>query len=163
MLSGACGHTYGANGIWQVNQRDQPFGPSPHGLAWGHTPWDEAALLPGSAHVAVGKRLLERYAWWQFQPHPEWVQPHWTPENYVLAYAAGIAGQVRVIYLPVGVWPPTVKDIEPKADYRAFLFDPTHGDEYDLGQVEVDANGDWTPSIPRQPIFQDWVLVLEKR
>ena len=23
MLSGACGHTYGANGIWQVNRSDE--------------------------------------------------------------------------------------------------------------------------------------------
>ncbi len=37
-LSGACGHTYGANGIWQLNARDKPYGPSPHGATWGNTP-----------------------------------------------------------------------------------------------------------------------------
>ena len=46
LLSGAAGHTYGANGIWQVNTRETPFGPSPHGLAWGNTPWEEAYQLP---------------------------------------------------------------------------------------------------------------------
>src|SRR5581483_8513710 len=35
MLSGAAGHTYGANGIWQVNRAEKPFGPSPHGRSWG--------------------------------------------------------------------------------------------------------------------------------
>ena len=35
VLSGAAGHTYGANGIWQVNRREQPFGASPHGRSWG--------------------------------------------------------------------------------------------------------------------------------
>lgn len=35
ILSGAAGHTYGANGIWQVNTRQQPYGASPHGANWG--------------------------------------------------------------------------------------------------------------------------------
>src|SRR5438128_4943039 len=29
VLSGAAGHSYGANGIWQVNRPGQPYGPSP--------------------------------------------------------------------------------------------------------------------------------------
>jgi hypothetical protein len=28
--------------------------------------------LPGSRQVALGKKLLEQYAWQDFQPHPEW-------------------------------------------------------------------------------------------
>jgi Protein of unknown function (DUF4038)/Domain of unknown function (DUF5060) len=35
MLNGAAGHTYGANGIWQCNRRDQPHGASPHGGTYG--------------------------------------------------------------------------------------------------------------------------------
>jgi uncharacterized protein DUF4038/uncharacterized protein DUF5060 len=161
MLSGACGHTYGANGIWQVNRRERPYGPSPHGMAWGHTPWDEAARLPGSASLGMAKRLLERYRWWRFQPHPEWVDPHWTSDDYVMAYAAGVPGEVRVVYIPLSVWPKAVKDVEPDADYRAYLFDPTHGDEIDLGNVTPDAAGDWAMPLERMPIYQDWVLVLE--
>lgn len=38
ILSGAQGYTYGANGIWQVNTREKPYGPSPHGRSWGDTP-----------------------------------------------------------------------------------------------------------------------------
>ncbi len=72
MLSGAAGQTYGANGIWQVNRRDQPHGASPHGGNYGTIPWDEAMNLPGSSQLALGKRLLERYPWQRFEPHPEW-------------------------------------------------------------------------------------------
>ena len=61
MLSGAAGHAYGANGIWQVNTHERPYGPSPHGMKWGDVPWQEAYRLPGSEHLGVGKRLLERY------------------------------------------------------------------------------------------------------
>jgi len=73
LLSGAAGHTYGANGIWQVNRRDEPYGKSPHGGNWGNRPWDDAMRLPGSKQVSLAKRLLERYAWQKFEPHPEWV------------------------------------------------------------------------------------------
>ena len=53
ILNGAGGHTYGANGIWQVNTRERPFGPSPHGRSWGDVPWDVAARTPRlAAHRA---------------------------------------------------------------------------------------------------------------
>ena len=55
ILSGAGGHTYGANGIWQVNTEQQPFGPSPHGRSWGDTPWTVAYRLPGSGQLGLGK------------------------------------------------------------------------------------------------------------
>ncbi len=72
ILSGAAGHTYGANGIWQVNRKDQPYGKSPHGGDYGHLPWEEAMKLPGSGQLGMAKRLLEKYPWQRFEPHPEW-------------------------------------------------------------------------------------------
>ncbi len=161
VLCGACGHTYGANGIWQVNRREQPYGPSPHGMAWGNTPWDRAARLPGSAQLGLAKRLLERYEWWRFEPHPEWVEPHWTENDPLLPYAAGIPGEVRVIYWPCLWGIPEVKAVELDAGYRAFLFNPVDGAERDLGVVTPDPQGDWSLPLARPPIYQDWVLVLE--
>ena len=72
MLNGAAGHTYGANGIWQCNRRDQPHGASPHGGSYGKIAWDEAMHLAGSRQVAFGKKLLEQYPWQRFTPHPDW-------------------------------------------------------------------------------------------
>lgn len=161
MLSGACGHTYGANGIWQVNTRERPYGPSPHGMSWGDTPWDEAYQLPGSGQLGSGKKLLQRYEWWNFQPHQEWVEPHASQENYIAPYAAGVPGRVRVIFLPSGVWGIKVKGIEAGIHYRAFLFNPANGDEQNIGAVEPDENGDWRLPLARSPVYQDWVLVLE--
>ncbi len=162
MLTGAAGHTYGANGIWQVNTRAQPYGKSPHGTAWGNLGWEDAYLLPGSRQIGLAKRLLERYAWQAFESHPEWAQPHQTPEDRIQSYAAGIPGKVRVIYFPaemggVARW---VKGLEPGLAYRAFLFDPKTGAEEALGTVTGDAQGDY--AVPRVPVFQDWVLVLER-
>jgi len=162
MLSGACGHTYGANGIWQVNTKDVPYGPSPHGMSWGDTPWDEAALLPGSKQIGLGKKLLQRYQWWRFEPHQEWIEPHADENNYIAPYAAGIPGQVRMVFLPSGVWGVTLKKINSDIKYRAFLFNPATGNEIKIGTVEPDEQENWQVPIARPPIFQDWVLVLEK-
>jgi hypothetical protein len=163
MLTGAAGHTYGANGIWQVNTRAQPYGKSPHGTAWGNLGWEDAYLLPGSRQLGLAKRLLERYAWQEFESHPEWAQPHQTPEDRISSYAAGIPGKVRVIYFPaeMGGAARWVKGLEADLTYRAFLFDPKTGAEEELGMVTGDAQGDY--AVPRVPVFQDWVLVLEHR
>lgn len=166
VLSGACGHTYGACGLFQMNRPEELFGSSPHGdfsLMWGDTPWEEAYRFPGSAQVGLGRKLLERYEWWRFEPRPEWMEPHATVEQPRLPYAAGIPGKVRVIYVPTCWSPPTVKGLEPGSSYRAYLFDPRNGREREVGEAQPDARGDWRYPRPFLPAFQDWVLVLERR
>ncbi len=58
MLSGAAGHCYGADGIWQFNRQEAPFGKSPFGNTWGYATWQEAACWLGSKHIGIGKQLL---------------------------------------------------------------------------------------------------------
>lgn len=171
VLSGACGHTYGANGIWQLNRREQPYGPSPHGMSWGNTPWDEAAQLPGSGQLGLAKRLLERYPWWRFEPHPEWViEPGWSEERPMASYAAGIPGEVRFLYLPRLPWGDIViGGIEPGTSYRAFLYNPVNGEQLPLDDVIPDADGRWTIKQTTEtgnrrfvlPLYQDWLIVME--
>ncbi|MBN1422040.1 MAG: DUF4038 domain-containing protein, partial [Planctomycetes bacterium] len=94
MLEGAAGHTYGANGIWQCNRREEPHGASPHGGSYGTIPWDDAMNLPGSRQVGLGKKLLERFRWYGFAPHPEWAE-------YEASEETGLAG-CRWIWFPEG-------------------------------------------------------------
>lgn len=164
LLSGACGYTYGANGIWQVNRRGQPFGPSPHGLSWGDTPWDDAMRLPGSQQLGLGRSILERFDWWRFEPHPDWARPHADANQPFAAYAAGISGRVRVLYLPNHLaWgPPTVTALEPGCRYQASLISPVDGHEVSLGEAMGDGNGEWRPAVDRLPIYQDWLMVLQR-
>ncbi|AEE96403.1 DUF4038 domain-containing protein [Mahella australiensis] len=161
VLNGAAGHTYGANGIWQVNTKEKPFGPSPHGMSWGDTPWEEAYKLPGSYQLALSKKLLERYKWWLFEPHPEWIEVNVSEEkrehNYY-PYIAGIPQKVRIIYLPFFYPVFKIKNLEKGVSYKVFLFNPISGDEIDCGIVRPE-DGEW--SLSRLPIFQDWVLVME--
>jgi hypothetical protein len=72
--SGCAGHTYGVNGVWQVNGKTKPYGNSPAGNNWGTTPWDVAMNLPGSAQVGAAATLIESLPHWNdLEPHPEWV------------------------------------------------------------------------------------------
>jgi hypothetical protein len=167
LLSGAAGHTYGANGLWQVNSREQPYGPSPHGTSWGEVTWEEAYRLPGSGQVGLGKHLLERYPWQQFEPHPEWITPHQSPGNRIAPYAAGLPDGVRLFFIPsASIWAvwsgqATLNDLAAGRTYRAAWFDPKTGREHAIGPVLADDQGAFT--LPRPPIFQDWVIVLEPK
>lgn len=163
ILSGAAGFTYGASGLWQFNRKELPFGPSPHGVSWSDTPWEEAYRYDGSRHIGIGKQLLERYEWWKFEPHQEWVEPSAGNDYYTDPYAAGIPGRIRMYYFfgPIHPWSPQIyiKKVERNINYKAFYFDPTNAKEYPCDMVKADEEGTWEPPLP--PIAQDWILVME--
>lgn len=68
LSSGVAGHTYGANGIWQVNTPQNPFGPSPSGSCWGNLPWEDAIQLPAASQVGMGRAFLETLPWFDMAP-----------------------------------------------------------------------------------------------
>ena len=166
MLSGAAGHTYGAAGVWHASVEGDPgcassaFGGR---KVYDWTTWREGMNYPGSTQLGLGKKLLERYPWSQFEPHPEWVEAG--------SFAAGIPGEVRFIYLPrrnIYNWTgPEVKDLDPSVDWHVFYFDPATGRRFEQGIIKASAKvGE---SSPEPVIFkkdvpspQDWVLVFER-
>ena len=81
LMNGAKGHTYGANGIWQLNRKGQPHGNSPTGGNYGKISWDEAMVLPGSQQMGFGKRFLESLPWTQLKPMPEVAAWETAPAN----------------------------------------------------------------------------------
>ncbi len=157
VLSGTAGHTYGANGIWQVNTREKPYGLSPHGHSWGDTPWEVAYQLPGSGQLGLAKQLLSRYRWWKLEPKPELVEPHWDKKNYWQAFAAHVPGELVIAFTPVGSKALQFK--EAPVGFNATFWNPTDGSEHQMGTVTPDKDGNW--QAPEFPIFRDWVVVLE--
>jgi len=127
MLSGSAGLTYGAAGVWHASVEGDP------GIArvYDWTTWKEGMNYPGSTQLGLGKKLLEQYPWARFEPHPEWVEAG--------CFAAGIPGEVRLIYLPrrnVYNWSgPVVKQLQRDVPYHAFYFDPVNAKRYELGTV----------------------------
>jgi hypothetical protein len=170
VLSGAAGHTYGANGIWQLNRKDKPYGKSPHGGDYGPIPWDDAMKLPGSRQLGLAKRLLQKYPWDRFEPHPEWAT--WkdnkasAKDEFLVPYAASVAGTIRIIYLPRPL-DVTVHKLERDRRYIASYFDPATGKRTEIGAVRADDRGESTLPPPRPQSgrgnekVNDWVLLLQ--
>jgi len=159
LINGTAGHTYGANGIWQVNLPGKPFGPSPHGNSWGDTPWRDAMQLSGSRQVGLAAQLWRRFKFWEFERHPEWLAPEQSAEVWHCATCTGIPRRIRVCYLPFTWSPPVIRALEPDVKYRAWYWDTRTGKVTDLGSVKPDNEGNW--QAPKSPSVQDWLLVLE--
>jgi hypothetical protein len=158
MLNGCCGFTYGANGIWQVNQPSQPFGPSPHGRTWGNTTWLDAMQLPGGRQVGIGAEILSSLPWYEMAPHPEWVEPHWNQNAYFGPSAAGIPDKLRVIYAPTLWDPPRMMQLEKGVSYQSRLVNPSTGEVIPGKLVQGDQHGqDQLDLFPEQ---RDWVIIL---
>jgi hypothetical protein len=159
--NGVKGYTYGANGIWQLNRRDQPYGNSPHGGNYGKIAWDEAMKLAGSTQVALGKKLLERFEWQRFEPKPQWAT--WVDEKsnegnkYLVPHAMGIERKVRVVYVPRAK-AIRINELERDLTYLAFCFDPVTGEEKKVAQIR--GSDDGTAQVEPPAFNHDWVLVL---
>jgi Protein of unknown function (DUF4038)/Domain of unknown function (DUF5060) len=127
MLSGSAGLTYGAAGVWHASVEGDP-GITP---IYDWTTWKQGMNYPGSTQLGLSKKLLESFPWWRFEPHPDWVEAG--------AFAAGIPGELRFIYLPkrgVYNWTgPTVKNLERGVPYAGFYFDPGTGRRFDVKPV----------------------------
>ncbi len=175
VLSGACGHTYGAVGLWNMSSATEPFAPTGSYAGqgvWqrqGSGTWQEAMHWPGGRQVAMGRGLFERYRWWEFEPllrdEAERAGRRWS-------FAAGIPGEVLVCYLgsvafdvelqglvAVDPWDPRPATIPLDGSGRAAWFDPRTGADIDLGEARPDADGRW--EVPLKPTDEDWVLVVE--
>ena len=155
ILSGAAGHTYGAAGVWHASVEGDPgcasaaFGGR---KVYDWTTWKEGMNYPGATQLGIGKKLLEQYPWWRFEPHPEWAPG---------CFAAGVPGEVAFVYLPrrgIYDWSGlTVTGLPAGVPLSAFFFDPATGRRF--AQDTVTTDGSWkTPDVPSP---QDWILVVQ--
>jgi hypothetical protein len=175
MMNGAAGHTYGANGIWQVNRKGQPHGPSPTpgSTGYGSISWDEAMHLAGGCQIAAGKRWLDKLPWWTFQPHFTWAD--WTeapkPEpgcapitpgslewSHVNPCGIGCTNGQRVFYM-LQDRSVVFHQLKPDCTYHLTHFDPVEGNEKDGGTLIADRKGDISLAAPGHE--HDWVVLIE--
>ncbi len=163
MMSGAAGHCYGVDGIWQFNTEEELFGASPGGYTWGNTPWEQAHKWKGSFFVGLGRKILQRYNWQDFEFNDEWIDPSADENDVQDAYAAGTGDSIRLFYFPKGVmpWgqPYTVKGLNSQSSYQAAFIDPLTGKNYPIKEL-ITGTRHWT--IPHAPILQDWLLEVRR-
>jgi hypothetical protein len=165
MMNGAAGHTYGANGIWQLNRRGQPHGASPHGTGngYGVIAWDEAMLLPGSEQMGIGKRFFESLPWTRLAPMHEdvaWADAPVDVKEDTL-FAPQMCGQgenLRAVYV-LRPQPIIVGKLKPLSTYRVTYFDPVSGKRTPIAPITSGAKGQFRCAAPGHG--HDWVLLVE--
>jgi hypothetical protein len=79
---------------------------------------------------------------------------------YIVPYAFGIPGELRMVYVPKP-GAVAVKGLEAGVAYRASHFDPVTGERKPLGDLKRDDAGNWRCETPAGTTH-DWLLVLEK-
>jgi Protein of unknown function (DUF4038)/Domain of unknown function (DUF5060) len=160
LTNGAAGHTYGANGIWQVNRKGEPHGRSPHhtsGNGYGLITWDDAMNLPGSQQMSIGKKFFETLPWTELVPMPDEIAPHDVP-NSLPPQMCGIADSLRVVY-SLEPHPVSIRKLRASCPYRLIYIDPVTGDRSPPVTATTDAKGDLRIAPPKSD--HDWICLAQ--
>jgi hypothetical protein len=175
MLSGTAGHTYGTMPISTFSSRDDHY----RAPSRAHSAdWEDAIAWDGAVHVGIGRRILERYRWWELTPAPDAIELHAGPDDWFRPYAATLPDGSVLVYLPgMGQMSPATPTLDyittrrslvglaPGA-YRATFVDLRTGLEEPSVRFETSdgrqALGDLTEPAVRWdlPTWEDWLLVV---
>ncbi|MBN1671598.1 MAG: DUF4038 domain-containing protein [Kiritimatiellae bacterium] len=168
-LNGACGYGYGAVGIWQFYDPDDPAGETGKAeLKMAVPRWQEALAAPGSAAMRYVRDFLTACEWWRLEPWRDRLRvdgganPFPTETDISPPHAAAIPAGLCVVYVPRGNAGRTI-EIEGLAAgaWRAAWLSPRDGSQRPEPAAPRGA-GTWT--IPPRPEGggEDWVLVLKR-
>jgi hypothetical protein len=146
------GLTYGGHGIWSWQEVERL--PLNHPRTGPAKPWRIAKDLPGTFDM---KRLVECFTsirWWALRPDRALLreQPYADDETRFVSAARSEAGDLAMLYLPVGC--EIRLDIDRlKPGIVARWFNPRTGEMAEAQALE--------PGAYRAPDDRDWVLILE--
>ncbi len=164
LLSGSRGFGYGANGIWQINKEQEPYGASPSGANWGNTPLKRAINFAGAAQIAKAKEFLEGFAWHNLEPMQERIEPALDSSDPRVARVAGIGQELRIAYLytPIAPWDREYifTQLEANALYECYFWDPQNFITYPKQYLRANAQGKLQMPLP--PSLDDWVFIMQK-
>lgn len=153
VLSGAMGHTYGANGVFQFyepggEEHWQPI-----------LDWRAAMDLPGAFDVGVLKRLMEARRWERLAPDPTLVVRGQGTGGHHIAAARSRGGGFAYLYLPRRIAVTVDLGRISGEGVRAAWFNPRTGESTPLGELDNRGHFEFLP--PTRPHGPDYVLVLE--
>jgi hypothetical protein len=135
--------------------------------------WEDAIDWLGAAHVGIGKRILERFPWWELEACNDALEPHAGPEDWYLPYAARLPDGTLLAYIPSSIAYGTegfsrLRDLAvvglDDADYEGVFIDPRTGDEV-WPFTRRPAGGRLTlrrSGLFPAPTGEDWVLVMRR-
>ena len=151
LFSGAHGHTYGCNPVWQM------WRPGRQPVIWPRRPWHEAIHLPGSGQMQHARALLLS------RPYLERI-----PDQGLIASAVGSGthhvqatrdqtGRYALVYLPAGDPVELNLEVLSGEELCGYWYDPRSGNALSLGVFPRQERMSFTP--PGGGL--DWVLVLD--
>ena len=118
MLSGAAGHTYGCNEIWQM------FSAGKTPLHGAEMAWDQALDLPGSRQMGYMKAFFERLPWQRLRVVPEFLGGfNWKTGAFVVSMVDE-ERKFALAYSPAGRRIRTNLQLLKSKDLTAFWFEP---------------------------------------
>lgn len=154
LFSGAFGHTYGANEVWQMYDtlRNPVLG--------AEIPWREALDYEGAGDVIHARRLLETYDFLSRKPAPEIVLSGNTDDGDRTVATRG-KGYALVYFPwghPAGI---ALENSGLRGTVRLFWYDPRTGEK--LRGETVSASDEFYEAVPpTEGAGNDWILILEQ-
>lgn len=155
VLSGACGHTYGNNNIWQMYE----YGQKPN--IYPRSDWKTALSHPGASQMGYMRQLFETRNFWLLQPAPELILNDPGSGSGKMMAAIASDRSYAYAYTPVG----QALEIDLKALGRATFtsqwFNPGTGEYAEQTPVKGKQKQVFQP--PGSGTEQDWILILERK
>ncbi|MGC9319994.1 MAG: DUF4038 domain-containing protein [Armatimonadota bacterium] len=152
VLSGACGHTYGCNGVFQFWRQGQDSRWDPR------IEWRQALDLPGARHMGQLKAILTSLDWHRLQPAPEMISGG-GEDGYYVAAARAAEGDFALVYFPESIAATVDLRVIRGEGVRASWLNPRSGSRQEIGEFDQHAPETFLP--PTGDEDPDWVLLLE--
>ena len=153
LLSGACGHTYGNNNVWQM------WSPEHTPVIRANVPWNQAIDHPGAFQMGYLRRLFEARPFEKLEPNEEFIADGPRSGGSKIRGAIASDRSFAFVYSPRGA--PFSVDLNACGTHRlrAAWYDPRYGVSYEL--YTGDNRGVQTFYPPTQGRGEDWILILD--
>jgi hypothetical protein len=167
LLNGCAGYGYGAHGMWQFYDPNDPLGETGKSDA-RVVPWKTALRFEGSSKIAHVATLLRQYRWWRLEPRASALLldgeacPVPTADDITPPHCAIIPGQLCLVYIPRDNHERRLQltGISEGCE-RAGWFNPRNGKTLVVHRIGVTKQGTLTLPERPDPVSEDWVWVME--
>jgi hypothetical protein len=153
LMSGACGHTYGHNCIWQM------WTPERKPYLWANIPWYESLDHPGAFQMGFVRRLFQSRPFQELVPDQGMILDGPASGGAKIRAARSINGTFAFIYSPRGESFTLDKRVFKARRVKEFWYDPRYGCTYYFHTTANASFQTYTP--PTSGRGNDWILILE--
>ncbi len=153
LLSGACGHTYGHNCVWQM------WTPDHKPAIWANIPWYESLDTSGAFQMGFVRRLFESYSFQELIPAQDMIVDGPTTGGAKIRAARSRNGSFAFVYSPRGESFAINKQVISSRRVKESWYDPRYGCTYYIHTTANYAFQTYAP--PTSGRGNDWILILE--